>query len=509
MAWMAGAVFAAAVGYAAWSAMTPAEPQLNMVVVLWDTVRADRMSVYGHTVETTPHLEAWAQNATVYDRAIAPGMWTLTTHGAMFTGNPPSHNGIKATWKWLDHRFETYTEWLQQQDYDTFAFSANAFISQDTNLTQGFDIIVPAFRGPWRTESARATRRKIIRNDMSTEISPLRIPEEDESDPAGFAFTKDAAPIGVTAFLQWMDSRETERPFLAYLNFMEAHAPRIPSMSSRKKVMSEELIDVALQTDVSQLRMLAYNFGEVEYTDIEWEAIRGTYDATLRDLDRATDRLFRELDARGMAENTIIVVTSDHGENLGENHLFGHKFAVSEPLLHVPLLIKAPGLDPGRVKEAVSTMDLFPTLLELANVPPAPHTAIAKSFADGPREDAVVSEMIEPTPLSIKRVHDRYGIDDMSRWLRTATSYEQAGDKLVAWSDDSAQLFRPQDDPGETVDLADQSTDRVQTLSIGMEGWKRSFPPYDKSLRTPKDSPVRYSAAMRNLLETLGYMEAE
>ena len=124
----------------------PSDDRPNVLIVVWDTVRADRMSLYGYGRPTTPKLDAWAKDAVVFERATSPGMWTLPSHASMFTGLRQTEHGAKPSWRWLDHRFDTLAELLDGAGYDTFAFSSNLIASPMTNLTQGFETVHTTYK---------------------------------------------------------------------------------------------------------------------------------------------------------------------------------------------------------------------------------------------------------------------------------------------------------------------------------------------------------------------------
>jgi arylsulfatase A-like enzyme len=158
---------------------TAAEKRPNVVLVVWDTVRADRMSLYGYPKPTTPRMEALAKEAAVYDNATSTGMWTLPGHAGMFTGLYETTHGATPEWPWLDGRFETLAEKLSAGGYDTFAFSANIVAGPLMNLLQGFETVhttYPTRDGPpgrYMKAARQATRAKLLPEDASNELSPL------------------------------------------------------------------------------------------------------------------------------------------------------------------------------------------------------------------------------------------------------------------------------------------------------------------------------------------------
>ena len=131
----------------------------NVLFVVWDTVRADRLSVYGHDKPTTPFLESIAARSVVFDRAISPSFWTLPSHASMFTGLAASVHGADADYHWLDNHFVTLAEHFGTNGYDTYAWSSNPNISRTANTTQGFETFQQPFGANlWREKVEAFTK---------------------------------------------------------------------------------------------------------------------------------------------------------------------------------------------------------------------------------------------------------------------------------------------------------------------------------------------------------------
>lgn len=487
-----------------WWQRGPKGGQPNVVVVVWDTVRHDRLSLYGHHRPTTPRLDAWAGDAVVFEHARSPGIWTLPAHASLFTGLPPPSTGADERWLWLDAAHETLAERFSAHGYRTFSFAANALLTPETQLTQGFEVVMNTFRGRIRNAAAAATRRKLLPGDRSNELAPAWRPPEHGATNAEWAraIYKDAGPLVVDTFLRWVDERDDGRPFFAYLNLMEAHTPRVPSARSRDALLTPELRDLGLTTDAAHIRLHFHNFGKTTYTPEEIEAIRGVYDAALRDLDDATGALVDGLAAAGRLEDTVVVLTSDHGENLGDHGLFNHRFALWDSLLRVPLVVRYPrALPPRRVAEPVSTMDLFGTLAALCDLGEAPSPSW---FAHGRTAGPVRSWMALPLEREIASVREVFPDVDATPWLRTGEAVAQGDAVLLRYSDGEPTSFDVRADPSQRLPRPAEAA-----LLAALE---LPIPAYDPSLRTARDRPAHTRADRRDFnraLEALGYVAPE
>ena len=483
----------------------------NILILMWDTVRADRMSLYGHHRTTTPRLEAFAADAVVYDRAISPGMWTVPSHASIFTGLPVASHGANAKWIWLDERFVTAAEHFGDAGWDTWAWSSNPYLSDNSNLLQGFETVESSWKGSFATRCAEATENKLIARDKSCEISPAWTPSgHGKGWPRHLTAYKDGGAVAGEALLDWVDHRDKPGPWMAYVNYLEAHHPRVPSEAARQSILDAEMLQAGLDTEASLHRTMSFMEGKASFSDTELEAVRGVYDASLVDLDRVTGDLLDALKDRGVLDHTIVVIVSDHGEQLGEHGMFDHRWSVWQELIGVPLVIRYPaGIDAGRVSEPVSTQQLLATLCDLTALA-CPAGLPLTSLRSAPPA-RVYSELIQPTPRlpPIRAVYPNLPPD---RWRSRYHVTVEGSHKLIRHSDATKQLFDLDADPGEDHDLAADSPARVTALLQHVKAWQAGLNRYNAGLRSPSDKPGNALAADRETmdqLKLLGYTSDE
>lgn len=498
-----------------WTALTggqsPDDPRPNVIIVLWDTVRADRLTPYSSQLPTTPNLARWAEQSVVFEHAVSPGMWTVPAHASMFTGLMPTTHGMGMDHLWLDGHHLTLAEWMGEQGYATYAFSANPNLSPNRlNLLQGFERIDVSWAGRYRSIAVQNASSKLHPMDASTEISPRYRGRR----PAGFepqsAFW-DAGPATEQAFLTWLDQRPDDRPFLAYLSYMEAHKPRIPSVAARRVVSEEQDLLMQLQTDMSFDTQLLYSYRQRDFSREELKAVRQVYDATLWDLDRTTTSLMGQLEQRGLLEDTIVVFTSDHGEQLGEHHLFGHRNALYQALLHVPLVITWKGhLEPRRVTEPVSTVDLFDTILDLTGTE-APDAVRSGGnwLRSEPGAWGVFAEALDVDVAGFKRVQLLSPELRENPWERTMRAAYDGRWKLMEDDAGKVALFDLHLDPMERHDQSADRPERVQAMREQLRAVVQGLPRYDATRASDRDVPVEDDEATREYLGVLGYIDEE
>ncbi len=475
----------------------------NLLVILWDTVRADRMSLYGASASTTPFLEEFARNATVYERAVSPGIWTVPSHGSLFTGLPASGHGASAAHKWLDHHFETLPEQLRDVGYATYAFSANPFVSTNTNLAQGFETVEHPWDSDWIHAVQQGILAKLEPQDEGTQLT-LEVASDLEALNR-HGLVKEAGEVTKKALLRWLRKSRGDRPFFAFLNYMEAHGPRIPSRTRREEFLTEEQVEKSWTIDRRSRVFLRHMFGIESMAREEVDIVRGIYDACLRDLDAITEDLITTLDSLGFLENTVIILTSDHGENLGEHGLFDHKYSVYNQLLRVPLVVAGVAdLSAGRVRDLVSVLDVPATLRDLAGVAsfgPGQSLRRQRDHGEGP----VFAELLASTPNALERMSRKNPELDWTPWLRTFQAVEQNGYKFIRASDGSHELYDLRTDAGEETNLFADQPELGSQMSRSIDRWMQTFPNYDPSQASDNDKSRNLTPEMRAKLEALGY----
>ncbi|MCA9489376.1 MAG: sulfatase-like hydrolase/transferase, partial [Myxococcales bacterium] len=316
---------------------------------------------------------------------------------------------------------------------------------------------------------------------------------------------KDCAPHAVDAFLEWQGALPEDRPYLAYVNLLEAHHPRVPSAASRAAVAPSEVVERSLATDASLLRLMSAMEGHDTLDDEEREAVVATYDATLRDLDDATGRLLDGLRDRGVLDRTVVIVVSDHGENLGERGMWDHRWDLHQPLVHVPLIVRyPPSVVAGRHLDAVSTANLFGTVLALTGLPAPVGAGSLPPFG---ADDQVFTELVVPTPR-LPEVRRAWPDLIPRRWDRRYREVIEGPYALLQSDDGFTGLVDLVADPGETTLLDDPA--RTARMVGLLERFEATRPKIDASLRTSEDrpgDPLALRPGEAGLLEALGYVE--
>ncbi len=429
---------------AAVAALPPARAGApNVLLIILDTVRAMSLSLYGYGRATTPQLQRWASQGVVFEMALSPAPWTLPAHASMFTGRWPHELGVD--WRVaLGPTHPTLAERLAATGYLTAGFVANTtYGSEETGLNRGFQHW-EAYPVSFQMIVKSASLGRVITGaawfrDLFRWYQPLA--------------RKHATDISAS-MLGWLGDG-TATPWFVALNYLDAHAPYLPPAPFRDRFGP---------TEPRGNPMLHSG-----YAWLPDEVLRqqNAYDASIAALDDELGRFFDSLEARGALRNTLVIVTSDHGEEFYEHELMDHGNSLYLPSIHVPLLLWLPGTVPAgrRVTVPVTTRDLPATILALA-APQEQATLPGRSLvplwaesgsAEAP--DTLLSEVNYASGLP-----DRYPVSK-----GPMRSLLLDGLRLIQNGDHTTELYDISTDRAEQANLAAVDSAAVARLSQILE----------------------------------------
>ncbi|QLG60745.1 sulfatase [Halorarum salinum] len=464
----------------------------NVLLVVLDTVRKDRLGPYGYDRNTTPGLDAFVEEATVFENAVAPAPWTLPVHASLFTGMYPHRHGADQENPYLEGA-TTLAETLSAAGYETACYSSNAWITPYTHLTDGFDDqdnffeVMPGdfLSGPlaraWKTMNDSETLRAVADKLVSLgNLAHERLASGEGAD------SKTPAVIDRTrSFVDDADARGDD--WFAFINLMDAHLPYHPP-----REYADEYAPGVDSTEVCQ-NSKEFNAGARDIDDGEWADIRNLYDAEIAHIDDQLTRLFDWLKETDRWDETTVIVCADHGELHGEHDLYGHEFCLYDPLVNVPLLVKHPDLDGGRREDTVELLDLYHTVLDALDVeggePAAPGeeaigldrtrsllSASYRAFADANDPDPGQAAdpdgefgfveysrpVVELNQLEEKAAAAGIDLPEDSRFYSRMRAARGTDAKYVRIDRIPDEAYRVDEDPGETDDLAGAGDDRIE-----------------------------------------------
>lgn len=323
----------------------------NIVLLVLDTVRGMNLSLYGYARETSPALAHWAESGARFDEAIATAPWTLPSHAGMFTGRYAHELGTSFL-KPLDGTYPTVAERLSALGYATGGFVANLdYTSYEKGLSRGFqhyeDYVVS-----WgaMVQCSSIGRLLLDRSSLRTLFKYYDNPDR-----------RNAAEVN-EGFFRWAGQmHEQQRPFFAFLNYFDAHSPYIPTKGYERKFG-------AATGRQYHPRWQDHKFSDLTADEIAWN--QAQYDGILAYMDAQVEDLLNHLKGLGILEQSIVIITADHGEQFGEHQLVSHGNSLYLPLLQVPLVIRFPSRVPAgaRITSPISLRDLPATIFDLAGL---------------------------------------------------------------------------------------------------------------------------------------------
>jgi arylsulfatase A-like enzyme len=434
----------------------------NLVLISLDTTRRDHTSVYGYERETTPNLEKLAAEGVRFAMAYAPSSTTGPSHATLFTSLHPITHRVVKNGRVLTPPHETLAERLRAHGFATAGVVSSYVLDARFGYAQGFDVWDDDF------DAATATVRGEQWEGAAVEVFDRRA---------------DATTAHAVA---WLDGRsegtagpprDASRPFFLFVHYFDPHAPWVPPAE------------------------VARAFPPADGPGQGLPALRARYDAEIAFTDQQLGVLLDALEERGLAENTIVAVTADHGEGLMQHGLLMHGAQIYEEQVRVPLLLRWPArLPAGRVVEgAVSLIDLPPTLLELAGVP---------LTGDGAMQGRSLVPVLEgrasldpAEPIFLFRQHYERGFDS-----GVPVAGEQYGVRLGDWKlilgpeEGTRQLFDVARDPRERRDLAAERPEQAAALEQRIADWRSRY-------TRDETAPEAISPEDLERLRALGYVQ--
>ena len=298
----------------------------TVILISIDTLRPDRLGCYGHDQPTSPNLDLFREEAVLFSTAITQAPSTLPSHATMLTSLLPEHHGAFFSRRTpLPGDLPTLATLLGAAGYRTAAFTGGGQIAPEFGLDRGFEFYGVNEGGP------------------------------DFAD-------------AVSAGLEWL-SRDPDSPALLFLHTYQVHHPYLPDADLLP--IFDDGYEGPLPNEISKDLLLSINRGEVVLDERDLDHIEAAYDAEIRAVDEAFGELLRGLEALGLADDTLVIFTSDHGEEFGEHGVVGwHSHTLYDELLRVPLLIRFPdGFAAGQTVEAqVRLLDLAPTITSAVGI---------------------------------------------------------------------------------------------------------------------------------------------
>ncbi len=439
---------------------TPERPGPDVVLIVVDTLRADRLTQYGHSRDTSSHLSRLTDRATRFEDCRSPAPWTVPAVASLFTGFAPGRHRVDAVGAALPEHAPTLASDLQRAGWTTGAISFNPHITRGAGFDQGFDEFL-GYRG-------KAGRAPDLR-----------------------AMTRRA--------LEWVDDAREDGAFFLYLQPMNVHGPyRVPddarsALLGRPPREGFEFFGPLMQDLMNRGRVERRD----EVTAEMLESLGEQYDTAVHHSAVELGRFFAALDERGLWDDALVVLTADHGEELFDHGGFAHRYSLHREVLQVPLFVKLPDQREARiVTEPVSLVDLRATLAELLELP-APASGDGRSLAPMLRGDPI-PDALRDRPLVARGSNPTRFV---GRSIRIADDELIVIERSYEGVENAVRLYDLAADPEQRHDLSRGQPRRVEALRQTLRTVEE-----ERAAHPLPERRYRLDPALRRALEALGYL---
>lgn len=432
--------------------------KLNLVIVTIDTLRADHLSCYGYAKPTSPRIDEIASKGIFFEKALCQTPQTLPSHASIFTGmHPRTHKSITHESP-VDDDLTTLAEILKRKGYTTAAFVSSHVLDSRLNLDQGFDTY-------WEIHKVKETKERVKAQ-------------------------KQAVDLTTEAVIDWLRGNK-HKPFMIWVHWFHPHRPYNPPPAYLKRFAGD--YHRPSITDSDTLTMIWRHKIELSQSDVNY--IVGCYDGEVAFSDEQVGRLVDEIERLGLSKNTIMVITSDHGEILYEHeYYFGHDIALYEECLWIPLIMVGPGplSRPKRISDPVEAIDIMPTLLDLLKIdkPPQIEGRSLLTLIETKSTSQVEYFFSETFPFPEKGL-PRHAVRTRSHKL----VWRETEGEIVK------ELYDLVNDPKEKANVFSTESQIAAKLDSVLASW------ISKGGLRPAPIPTALEAGRYKILKSLGYLD--
>ena len=468
----------------------------NIILIVMDTVRADHLPGWGYPRKTTPCLDEFSKSAIVFKQAISASPWTLPSHVSMFSGLHPTEHGVLTSGQRAGEDIPLIADILRINGYNTAGFTNNPWASAVYSLDRGFNHFVEVYKEEKR-------------------INKSLLSEGKEKLKRLFSMVDGGAERTNEHVEKWLNAAGYNKtPFFVFINYMDAHVPYLAKRAFPAN-LSCNSISAIIKSRKFYKNPGEICIGSIEPSQKDFDSVIKIYDDAICYLDCKIGELLDFLKKNSLFDNTMIIVTSDHGENFGEHKslhkgvLVLHEFCLYDTLLHVPLIVKLP-FEKKRSVEVHKQV-------QLTNIPSMILETVGMEFSvpgqsgstgklgelendeDGKDESYAFSEYVsEPAHLmGIERANP----DLVRKFDLELKSVRNKQHKLIVSNKSEPELYNLDEDPGELRNVAGELTDILKRLKQKIESWQnRKTKLYSTKGMNPVDNEE-----IKKRLQALGY----
>ena len=465
----------------------------NIILISIDTLRQDHVSCYGYYKTTTPNIDRLASEGTIYKNNFSTGVWTPPGHASMLTGLYVSEHGVYGERR-LSDDIPTIATILKENGYQTAGFVNNSQVGALVGFDKGHDTFVEV----WKGISSRSKVERYFKGAIRQ--VKKRLGYED----MGASRTNELVK-------EWiLNTIDPNRPFYLFIHYIEPHNPLIPPQPYKDRYLSDKrFIDV----DRDKIKKVAHNplicFTEmITLNPVEIDILKALYDAEIEYTDSKIGEIMNVLKEKDIYDNSMIMITSDHGEHFGEHNLWSHTASLYNEILHIPLIIKYPkGIECKKeVYHYTQSIDIFPTVMDIVSISKKEvmdHSGVSLVHNNNGNKfhDFVFAEWEGRIPYFVQtRLKDPQSSLNAGRFTNKMWTIIGEQYKYILTSDGKEELYNVKKDKSEIDNLIDQNQEDADMMKKKLERWMSEAKRNSDNDRRVVDDEVRKN------LEGLGYL---
>jgi len=507
----------------------------NIVIVVADAVRAQNLPIYGYDQPTTPRISQLAAEAVRFNNAISAGEQTLSSTTSLFTGMYPSTHRLCVTGDKLNPGLHTLAAALKRGGYVTHCINSNnPYVSPFTDLPRDFDEYVCSFptlrrwiaelRG--RRQAGNLARRDQARAERDEQEATAEQPEP----PAEVGASEATWQGRLGNLLRWLMTRTTDAgaakafaaarrvlrqqpgnpPVFIYVHLMETHMLYLPPLGHWGLFLPDCAGRNPRRVNQNPLPLIS---GAVKMDALDFKIVEGLYNGALHYTDRLFGRFFDDLRAEGLLENTLLILTADHGENFGEHGLLGHGQCVYDTVVRVPLLIWGPMLERRQrgaaIDHVVQSIDLTVSCLDWAGTGNDPIREQLEGQALPLADDAPAPRRyaVSESTRAFERRHIPL-LQELGLAQLGAVGVRSRTHKMIWNTTGQEEFYDLVRDPAETRNLAEDDTPERRKLRATLEPLIPKFQEAhaEQLRRLDEEAPMESDPQIEQRLRELGYL---
>lgn len=456
-----------------------------------DTLRADHLSCYGYHKMTTPNLDRIGDEGVVFENAYSTAAWTPPAHASMLTGLYPSSHGVVDNNR-LSKTIPTLAEVLLKSGYKTAGFVNNSQVGELVGFERGHETFVEVWKGTSGMSIARRGMNYLVRNSM--ELMGI--------NDHGAERTNQLAQ-------RWI--RENKgNPFYMFIHYIEPHNPINAPHPFKNKYWDNKNNQ---NIDKEKLYLVAHNplicfTNHIRLNEDEIIALKALYDGEVSYLDHKIGELIEFLKRNHTYDQTLIIITADHGEHFGEHGLYSHVASLYEPILHIPLIIKYPEwIDKrARISELAQLIDIYPTVVEALDLDQrflkgVQGTSLFETNKTAKYHDCIIAEWEGRIPdFVLKRMKHSDGDPIVDKFREPMAMIREGHYKYILNSKGRDELYDLDNDKREVNNISEKKNEIRKRLREELTQWQ------SLNNRVDYEKQSRLDEATKKNLKNLGYM---